>query len=252
MCTIAMLPGSPGHLLLAGNRDELLTRGRARPPGGPVPLGEVNALFPVDADAGGTWIGANDAGLAMTLLNNYQASAAFTPRGEPLSRGAIIGALLEVTALEAARDHLHRWLEGRLERLRPFVLAIGHADPTPRALVARWDGDDLSCEGADLPLLLVSSSVALEEATRRRLDALAPLTEVSRWDEHAHPEEVSRHFAQCAPTPGPFTVCMAREDARTVSHTRVEVTPERVRMVYFDGPPCEDPPRVAHDMARRR
>jgi hypothetical protein len=35
-------------------------------------------------------------------------------------------------------------------------------------------------------------------------------------------------------------VCMHREDARTVSSTLVLVGPQRVRMAYQAGWPCED------------
>ena len=255
MCTIALLPGSPGHLLLASNRDELRTRARALLPDGPVDLGATRALFPVDADAGGTWVGGNACGVLMTLLNNYQAAAHHAPAAAPISRGVLVRELLACQTVEAARRDLERWQRtDRLARTRPFVLAIACAQQPTRALVCAWSGQRLTMRPQKLPLLLVSSSVGLPEATRRRLRALRPLMRVTRWDEDprfADPNAALELFAQCGPAPAPWAVCMERPDARTVSHTLLTTTPEELTMTYLDGPPGAGP-RAHHPSPRAR
>jgi hypothetical protein len=69
MCTVSVVPHVGGIRLLC-NRDERRTRPAALPPAIHLVRG-TTALFPVDPEGGGTWIGVNDAGLAVTLLNTY-------------------------------------------------------------------------------------------------------------------------------------------------------------------------------------
>ena len=55
------------------NRDESRRRGPAHPPQIMEPVGESKLLAPIDSDAGGTWLAANEHGLVLALLNLYQA-----------------------------------------------------------------------------------------------------------------------------------------------------------------------------------
>src|SRR5262249_13349170 len=92
---------------LAGNRDE----SRARPEAGPPVVrrsGSLDAIFPIDPVSGGTWIGVNTAGVAMTLLNIYPDGVTGPTRHAPpagsASRGAIVPSLLGArSAGEASR-----------------------------------------------------------------------------------------------------------------------------------------------------
>src|SRR5262249_15632624 len=43
-----------------------------------------------------------------------------------------------------------------------------------------------------------------------------------------------------APKRGPFSICMHRPEAATVSYTEVAVSKKRVRMRYKSGPSCSD------------
>src|SRR5271169_317562 len=68
MCTLTFIPRDDGYYL-AMNRDESISRGVAEPPvlidlRGP----RASAIYPRDG-AGGTWIAANDNGIAFALLN---------------------------------------------------------------------------------------------------------------------------------------------------------------------------------------
>jgi len=247
MCTIAMFLNPSGHLILAGNRDEMRTRKRALPPTSPETLGDTTALFPTDADAGGTWIGVNAHGITMTLLNNYQQDARFTPSGDPVSRGLLVKALLGHTSLAAIEDHLRSW---PLANTRPFILAAGILDAPhqARAIVATWSGEALEVETRALPILLISSSVELERAVEARSQALAPLIGDSPPRTF---EDTIALFSQHAPEPGPFTVSMSREDAQSVSHTWIGVDPEAnlARMHYLDGPPHQNPARHEAELA---
>ena len=68
MCTLIVVR-SPGRLRVAANRDERLGR-PARPPTRWTPNGRV-AVAPVDAQAGGTWIGVNDRGVFAGITNRF-------------------------------------------------------------------------------------------------------------------------------------------------------------------------------------
>ena len=237
MCTTAMFMTSDGRLILAGNRDEMRARQRALPPTEPIKIGRSHAIFPVDADAQGTWIGVNAHAIALTLLNNYQEDAVFTPTAEPVSRGLLAKSLLGTTSLKELGETLEA---AELGSTRPFILCAGSPTPTPHAILARWSGQQLTLKQAQLPLLLISSSHELEEATRARSHALAALTGDAP---PTQVDDIIASFAQAAPAPGPFTVSMSREDAHTVSHTLIDLGAHHARMTYLDGPPHTNPRR---------
>lgn len=258
MCTALFLPGSPGHLLLAANRDEQRTRSPALPPPpfAPTPGSQRLATAPIDADAGGTWIGANDAGLAMTLLNNYQRSAIFDvdTEGRPRSRGLIIPHLLGASSLQEAHDLFMVLHEAHASHTFPFTLAIADAS-TGAALLLGWSGRHLEVTRPPLPLLLISSGRDLEEVTPARTEALRDLLDVKAWDTHPtlghHPEHITTRFAHGSPDPHSHSIRMARDDAHTVSHTRIIISPGEVALTYLDSAPG-DPLARQHTRSVRR
>src|SRR5262245_13352656 len=101
MCTASWLIAPEGFELFF-NRDESRRRGRARPPER-IELEGVRALAPVDADAGGTWIGVNQFGFALGLLNAWDARETVD---EPRSRGLLVRALLAARGTEEALARL--------------------------------------------------------------------------------------------------------------------------------------------------
>lgn len=243
MCTITMLPGSTGSLLLAGNRDERRSRKRAIPPGAPKTLegsrGELRAIFPVDADALGTWIGVNEAGVAMTLLNNYQRAAIHDPALPTTSRGQLVLACLAEPSLDDVDGVLRQWRgDGDLAHVRPFVLLVGQARHNT-ALCVEWTGEELRCDEEALPLIQVSSGARLEEARAHRRETLRELLEVGRWHDHwERPSEaLIELFSRADPEPSTVTVRMERGGARTVSHTQILIADGDISMLYLDGPP---------------
>ncbi len=247
MCTIALLPGHAGHFILAGNRDELRTRKRALPPQNH-DLDGVRALFPVDANAHGTWIGANEYGFAATLLNHYPRQAVFTPADPVWSRGQLMRAVLGARDLDAAQATLTS-LEPRLPHVNPFRLVL--ATPTGAAYVV-WDGEQLERTALSAPAVFVSSSFEEPRARAARLHALSSLQEIENYAILQDPQQlVFQAFAQATPRPGPFTVSMARPDACSVSHTFLEVTPAHISMSYHDGAPHE-PGGTRHDVRIER
>jgi hypothetical protein len=85
MCTVTLIARRNGYAL-GMNRDEKLTRAIALP-SARHRLGNCNALFPSEPN-GGTWIGVNDAGATLALINWYSVDASV--RGQSVSRGEVV------------------------------------------------------------------------------------------------------------------------------------------------------------------
>lgn len=237
MCTIALLQGPPGHLILAGNRDEQHARGPALPPQH-TRVNGVLALMPIDTDAGGSWIGVNVHGLCATLLNLYQEDTTFEPQEPAISRGQLVHYLLGAQDPAHARELLNKYDE-HLRAIRPFTLLIAQARPSLDAFIARWNGKDLTRQAVQKDTLLISSGVDLEGAIAARTDALSDL----RWSEDD--EDIISAFAQTGHEQNGYSVCMSRDDAATVSHTLIRLDLTHAHMTYLHGPPCQSPKRTA-------
>jgi hypothetical protein len=228
MCTVSWLRQADGYLLLC-NRDERHTR---KPAGGPR-IGAQNGvsfIAPVDADQGGSWIGVNQFGLTLCLLNRYgdsqvAAAATFTSRG-----------LLLTELLDSARRQqvCQRVRAMDLEQFQPFTMAILTVDEP--ALLIDWTG--LEClvqPDADSRVPLTSSSLKAPQIGELRTEQFERMvTDVGRLDAMLLEEFHRSHL----PARGPYSVCMHREDAATVSLSAVTVTKELIGFVYHPGSPC--------------
>jgi hypothetical protein len=223
VCTVSVVPVHAGFRIVC-NRDERRSRPVALPPG-ITAIGTRRAIVPVDPVSGGTWIGANDTGLALVLLNR---SLTAVPRGHDAlqSRGSIIPLLLSHARLRSAVDAA---LELRPIAFEPFqVIAIQGDD----IAIVTSDRRFISAVVTSLvgPLVCASSSCGdhLVEAPRAALfkrevvdlpSADWPLGQQRfhshRWD--AHPER---------------SVVMSRSDARTVSRTTLDIRQRVVTVRY--------------------
>lgn len=236
--TQALRDGEAGYTLLF-NRDELRARGPEIAPAEARTDSGVRYIAPTDSDAGGTWIAANEHGITVALLNGYAESRG-PERSEWTSRGALVRSLAD---MQTAGELWTRMSPRRLGAFRPsVVVALGLGE---RPLIARWDGLAVSFDPrADLALPITSSSYEQSEVQRFRRDlyarevgggldprstgppSLAALDAYHRWTGPDGPTDSSP--------------CMARSDAATRSHCRIEVRPGAVRFQYFPSAPFED------------
>lgn len=232
MCTASWILRSEGFDLLF-NRDESRARGTAEPPRALVVRG-VRAIAPTDPDGGGSWIGANEHGLALCLLNAWGRTAdggrpePEAPLGGFESRGRLHRALLDAADVEEIE---HRLLAAELSAHRGFRLAAFAPGREPRTW--SWDGTRLAAEAARAPL--VSSSLDEARALRERRVVLQRAT----GGGPVELEALERFHASHAPERGPWSPCMHRSDARTVSATHVRVAAHAVEVRYAPGSPCE-------------
>lgn len=234
MCTASWTRFEGGYELFF-TRDERTTRGTALPPSVRVEAG-VSFVAPTDRDAGGTWIAANEHGLTLSLLNGYIESGASTPGAR--SRGALV---TELSAARSTAGVAERLAGTDLSDFLSFRLLAFEPEAQVRAFV--WDGRALVVED-DTQAPIVSSSVDPLGAGAARRALYAELV----GDTLPGVAELEAFHASHRPERGPLSVCMHREDASSVSLTRVRVERsaevDAVRMTYSGGPPCEGRPAV--------
>ena len=227
MCTASWLIRPEGFELFF-NRDESRRRAVARPPER-LELEGVCVLAPVDADAGGTWIGVNEFGLALGLLNapsEREPDARTAPAGAR-SRGLLVRELL---AARDARAALARLARATLAQYRGFTLAL--FEPGREPFVRAWDGRELAAREARVPLS--SSSLDRERAQAERDGTLTRLL----GGRAPRRELLERFQASHEPERGPWSPCMHRADAATVSASQVRVDARAVALRQAPGPPC--------------
>lgn len=241
MCTATWIRTEEGYEVFF-NRDELRTRRPALPPRANERAG-VAFLAPVDGDAGGTWLGVNELGVTVGIANGGRSER--DERAAPFrSRGLLVMDLLASASVGDAEARI-----GALETALYRAFELFAVDPGGTVRVWRFDGERLEVrtaggEGA----FLISSSrdLARAKAERERVFARM-LRERGRLDA----ELLAAFHASHEPERGAFSPCMHREDASTVSLSRVSVTASAVAFAYRPGPPCEEAETVVHRMPRR-
>ncbi|HUL34437.1 MAG TPA: NRDE family protein [Candidatus Eisenbacteria bacterium] len=229
MCTLSFLPVHGGYVA-AMNRDEERARPLALLPA-VHSIGELNALYPREA-GGGTWIGANGAGTLFGLLNWYARETENLPK-KARSRGEVIPHLLG--DLDAATSERALW-QLDLEGIHPFRL-IGVYPGERQIREWRWDARQLVHKSHDWGRQHWFSSSRSDTIAERERGAACERTwrgepnDPAIWLRTLH----SGHI----PEPGPFSICVHRADAATVSYTEVIWDGTQLQMRYLAGNPCQ-------------
>jgi transport and Golgi organization protein 2 len=210
------------------NRDEKRDRLSALPPE-IVEFENHRVLFPREP-TGGTWISVNDAGVCLALINWHRVNR--EPNNGIRTRGEVIRKLLGISTSDEISAAVKKL---PLRKLRPFrLIAIVSAEN--RVIEWRWNLNRLSEHKHSWESRHWFSSgfdEATAEAERTRVCAAQP-------DESARQDVkwLRRLHRSHEPEPGPFSICMHRQTAATVSYTEVAVSSQSVVMRYKDGPPC--------------
>ena len=235
MCTVSWIRDADGYELFC-NRDEKRTRALALEPEITTQDG-VRRIAPTDPHAGGTWIGANEFGITLCLLNGPSLPGTFR------SRGLILPELLSAGSLaQAAEGLLHR----DLSWFAPFTLAI--LERGAKITVVTWDGQrkQVGPEVSCMPL--ISSSFDPEGVqAKRRWEFQRQLDAAGRLDTTV----LSAFHASHGAAPDAYSPCMHRPDAETVSFSRVKVSASRVEFRYSAGAPCRPSPEVIRTFSTR-
>jgi transport and Golgi organization protein 2 len=226
MCTVTWLRQPDGYVLLC-NRDERNTR---RPAAGPRRgvLQGVSFIAPVDRDHGGSWIGVNEFGMTLTLLNRYGDPQPGS-REQFTSRGLLLIDLINCSDATQVKQRLQRT---QLDRFRPFtLLALSTAS---EAVLANWTGAevDVVCGNDLVPLTSTSLNEPAIAGGRREQFAQTVRDGLTV-------EKLEEFHRSHLPRRSAHSVCMHREDAATVSLSMVSVNREAIEFRYHDGAPCE-------------
>jgi hypothetical protein len=226
MCTLTTFI-SDDSILVGFNRDEQLARQRALPPQRYTDEG-VTYLCPVDPVSSGTWIGVNQFGVLLCLLNYYDKTPDVVPGKVYRSRGLLVKMLLRCSSLE----HLYKQLAlDDLSTTMPFRLVGFSLGAIPMQVA--WDGERLEKETLENPV--VSSSYDVVACRQTRGDAFRSFGLEEGCDNF---QSLLRYHASHEPEKGPLSVCVHRPDVETVSFTGIQLRHDGASMVYTDGSPC--------------
>jgi len=228
MCTVTLIARKRGYLL-GMNRDEK----RARPKGLPPSERRINGhsvIYPSEP-GGGTWISLNNSGVTLALINWYSVSRRVTTN--PVSRGEVIPSI----SIADTPDLVDRAFSNLpLLGINPFRL-IGIFLKSKKIVEWRWDLRELErknhpwrsqqwiSSGFDEP-----NAQTIRSHTFKQFLTQAS-TGTSDWLRRLH----ASHTPEC----GPFSTCMHRSDAVTVSYTEILVSSSKTSLQYICGPPCK-------------
>jgi hypothetical protein len=238
MCTVSFVPKSQGFYL-AMNRDEKPDRLTAL---GPtiVDVASRCAVFPREP-AGGTWISANNAGICLALINWHRVER--EPKHDVMSRGQIVR---ELAGKSSAKEIANGVMKLPLRKLRPFrLIAIA---PSEKIVIEwRWNLEWLTMRNHQWQRQHWFSSGFDEgsaELERQRVCDAA-------YNQRSNRSLKSLRQLHCSHTPkrGPFSICMHRADASTVSYTEVTVSSRRILMRYKPGPCCANKTMVGRTIS---
>ncbi len=226
MCTLAFIPTKDGYLL-GMNRDEQKTR----PPAlSPEIVSKQNKRFIMPVDhRGGTWLGISETGNTFALLNWYPEDRLQGTQ----SRGQIIPQVI------AAADCAEFDLELRaldLSKMSAFrLIGVFFGDRLLKEI--RWNGSVLQTTSHEWAQRIWASSGFNEgEAIFKRSQVWEESLPINlqnprRW--------MTNLLGSHRGGPGPFSICMHRDDAQTVSYSEVEVNTRTKMLRYLPKPLCQ-------------
>lgn len=226
MCTLSWLINEHGYQLFF-NRDEQRSRALALAPR-VLEIEATRVLMPLDPQGHGSWIAVNENGLSLCLLNYYQGE---TLEGKLISRGQLVRSLSCLNTIGGLALALDRLC---LTEYAPYTLVVfeaqGSRSKITKVRAFQWSGSVLKVFQPVSPL--TSSSVRFNEVSRTRHHIYQQLVQDNSV------EELQRYHQAHADGKNERSVCMHREDAKTVSFSHITVTAKRAEFYYQAGSPC--------------
>ena len=228
MCTVTFIARKKGYCL-GMNRDEKLTRPSGLPPEKKKANGR--GVISPSEPGGGTWIALNDHGVTLALINWYSITAQVG--GKAVSRGKIINFISAVSSAGFADAGLAVL---PLDRINPFRL-IGVFPITGEIVEWRWNLKQLARKTHQWKTQQWISSGFNEAAAQRIRGGTFRLAQ--EQDSAGSLDWLRRLHRSHAPEPGPFSTCMHRVDAATVSYSEISVSARVAALRYHAGAPCQ-------------
>lgn len=222
MCTVSFIPVRNG-VYLTSNRDEKKWRSTAIHPE-IYAASSGNLVYPKDPDAGGTWIGAHEAGHAIVFLNGARIKHEKKPPYR-LSRGLVLLDLLDDAS------PVKKFNSIPLHNIEPFTAVIFDGQ---RLFQGRWNGieKELIQLDAKQPHIWSSCTLYSDEIIEKRSSWF------DEWiQQHPQPvEEEILHFHLFTGDGDDRNDLRMNRDGKefTVSVTSMEISAEKVNMKYHD------------------
>lgn len=222
MCSVSIFLKA-GTLLLTANRDELRSRGESGVK--KEHNNDVKYIYPIDAEAKGTWVGANNYGVAAALLNMYEAE-----HPGARSRGSIIPKLLNYNSFSQAHEYLMRSFNPN--QYATFVLLLMNRQNVHRY---SWNGITMDMqnltENPSSWLFETSSSVDTSEIRQHRQELF------QNWRENTDSSNIDSRILKFHLTQDKnntsFSVLMAREQTHTKSITQISINANEGELRYL-------------------
>ena len=240
MCTVTFVARRRGYCL-GMNRDEKLTRPTGLPPKKKKANGRT-VLCPSES-GGGTWIAVNDHGATLALINWYFIAARVG--GKTVSRGEVINSMSAAISPEVADAALR---ELPLNRINPFRL-IGIYPANGEIVEWRWNLKQLVRQNRSWESQQWISS-GFDEPIAQRVRSKT-FQRAERQHSAGSLDWLRRLHRSHSPQAGPFSTCMHRADAATVSYTEVTVSSRQATMRYHAGAPCQSSTSSIHLLGLR-
>jgi len=222
MCTVTFIPAG-NTVYLTSNRDEKQWRSSALPPA-VYRHASGNLLFPKDADAGGTWIAAQESGQAIVFLNG--AFVTHTPQPPyRKSRGLILLDLI------AAANAYQQFQATSLQQIEPFTAIIWRDG---QLFECRWNGESKYSKQLDAtqPHIWSSATLYNEAVAQKRSNWF------NTWlqQNQAPAQPLILHFHQFTGDGDTHNDLRMNRDGQvfTVSVTSMAITEESIQMQYLD------------------
>lgn len=222
MCTVSFIPVRD-RIFLTSNRDEKKWRSAAIHPELYI-ASSGKIIYPKDPDAGGSWIGAHEAGHAIVFLNGARQRHEKKPPYR-LSRGLVLLDLLnDLSPVEKFRSI-------SLDDIEPFTAVIYEGQ---QLYQGRWDGreKELIRLDAQQPHIWSSCTLYTDEIIEKRSSWF------DEWiQQNTQPgEEDILHFHLFTGDGDTSNDLRMNRDGNefTVSVTSMEISAEKVNMKYHD------------------
>jgi transport and Golgi organization protein 2 len=229
MCTLSVITHEDGYLL-GMNRDERIARGAGLPPECR-DCGGTRAIYPTDG-ADGTWIAANESGVALALLNWNDVVPRHESQKDRRSRGLLIPALIGSHSLVELQSAMAKMA---LEGILPFRL-VGVSRLEKEICEWRWDSVTTEFLWHEWQARHWFSS-SLSDRKAKDIRGGECSRAWSEFDAGSAPW-LRRLHASHGNGPWPFSLCVHRSDVRTLSYTQIECTRAAARMKHFLSSPC--------------
>jgi hypothetical protein len=181
---------------------------------------KVHYCYPLDSVAGGTWVSANNFGVAMALLNRYQLPLLDNAQ----SRGNIIAHAIRRGGIDSIINHLQQL---DCKAFNAFDCIISDQQ---HSYHFGWDTQQMSLNKLTVGngIMFTSSSEYLDEVHHYRQQ------QFDQWkQEHGNSSEVDKYHLCQTSNMARSSVFMCRDYSHTKSLVQIEMSSTQCSLKYF-------------------